>query len=76
MAWGELRPLTAHLQNIVLDKPEISFGRAQVRDWYGRAAMMCLGAPAVCCMGGSQRFVWGMGRRLLCHPDVLLRALM
>ena len=32
MAWGELRPLTAYLQNIVLDKPEISFGRAQVRD--------------------------------------------
>ena len=32
MAWGRLRPLTPHLQNITLDKPEISFGRAQSCD--------------------------------------------
>lgn len=30
--WGRLLPLTAHLQNVVLDKPEISFGRAQSCD--------------------------------------------
>ena len=28
MAWGRLRPLTPHLENITLDKDEISFGRA------------------------------------------------
>ena len=28
MAWGRLRPLMPHLENITLDKDEISFGRA------------------------------------------------
>jgi hypothetical protein len=31
-AWGVLLPLMPHLQNVVLDKPEVSFGRAHACD--------------------------------------------
>ena len=48
MAWGRLRPLTPHLQNITLDKPEISFGRAQSLSYVGGAARSVPATPIYC----------------------------